>query len=185
MRLLALILLFLPGPLMAESGCEDIWFTRNLIMDRAGYCFSSPLGAALFDNSDCTGTQISLDPAAQAQVARIRALEAQHGCQVDTNRTWMDMPDMAFRKALTVLPIRTEGEWGCLGWTGAAAPLYSGYYEPFHAIGQVGPGDYVSFAYENVGDWIYVTTYAPVWGAFRSAGWLYWPGEKPCADAAG
>lgn len=180
------ILLLAAAPLRAETGCEDIWFTRNLVMDRAGYCFSTPLGRALFDNSDCIGTHVTPDPAGQALINRIRALEAQHGCRVDTSRRWLDMKDINFRKALTVLPIRDDFESGCLGWTGTTTPLYAGYFEPLHAIGQVTPGDYVSYAYlSDAPGWSYVTIHAPVWGAFKSAGWLYWPGEPPCADFAG
>ena len=40
-------------PAFALDHCEEWWFTRNLVFDRAGYCFSSPLGQAVFDNSDC------------------------------------------------------------------------------------------------------------------------------------
>lgn len=181
-----LVTLLLAAPLRAETGCEDIWFTRNLVMDRAGYCFSSPLAQALFDNSDCIGTQVALDPASQALVSRIQALEAQHGCRVDTSRRWLDMDDIHFRKALTVLPIRDEFEGGCLGWTGAVTQLYAGYYAPLQAIGQIAPGDYVSYAHlSDAPGWAYVTVHAPVWGAFKSAGWLYWQGEPPCADFAG
>ncbi|GHF59990.1 DUF4453 domain-containing protein [Seohaeicola zhoushanensis] len=185
MRLLALLLMLLPLPAFAIEGCEDVWFTRNLLMDRAGYCFTSPLGQAIFDNSDCTTQTVTLGEAAQSTIARIVSLEAEHGCRVDTNRTWLDMPDMAFRKVLTDLPIRMDGQWGCLGWTGPVTPLYYGYHEPLHPIGQLSPGDYVMFEHEAVGDWVYVVAQAPVWGAFRSAGWLYWPGRTPCASEAG
>jgi hypothetical protein len=167
------------------TGCEDIWFTRNQIMDRAGYCFSSPLGRALFDNADCRGSEVALDPAAQAQVAEIQALEARHGCRVDTGRGWLDMPDLAFRRALWDLPIRDEFEGGCLGWTGPAVALHAGHRPGSPMIGRVDPGDYISFAYLPVDGWTYVTTHAPVWGPLRSAGWLNTGGaELPCAGYA-
>lgn len=183
-RVLTFLLCLAAAPLRAETGCEDIWFTRNLVMDRAGYCFSSPLGQALFDNSDCIGTHVTPDPAGQMLVARIRALEAEHGCAVDTNRRWIDMDDMAFRKALTVLPIRDEFEGGCVRWTGAVTPLYAGYFQPFHAIGQIATGDLVYYAHlSDAPDWSYVTVYNRGPGeAFKSAGWLYWPGRHPCAQ---
>lgn len=186
MRLLCLFpLLLLASPLYAIEGCEDVWFTRNLVMDRAGYCFSTPLAQTLFDNSDCTGTEVTLTPADTALLARIRSLEAQHGCNVDTSRTWFDMPDILFRKALSVLPVRMDGQWGCLGWTGPQTPLYSGYHEPFHAIGRVDPGDYVLFEHEGTGQWQYVTVHIGDFDVFKSAGWLYWTDRMPCAAEAG
>lgn len=186
MRIVYVIgLLLLGTPVFAANGCEDIWFTRNLIMDRAGYCFSSPLGRAMFDNSDCLGTQVQPHPAYQPVIGRIRSLEAQHGCQVNTNRTWLDMDDIAFRRALRDLPVYAEGEWGCIGWTGPVAPLYDGHSEPFHAIGQIQPGDYVYFGYEAPPNWAYVRIYSPGSDTFKSAGWLYWTVRMPCAQEAG
>ncbi len=178
--------LFCAAPLSAAEGCADVWFTRNLIMDRAGYCFGSPLGQALFDNSDCTGQHVQLDPTSQALVQRIRGLEAQHGCQVNTNAQWLEIDDIAFRRVVRDLPLRVDGQWGCLGWAAAETPLYDGHSAPLHAIGKVLPGDYVLFEHEGVADaWVYVTIHEPVWGPFKSAGWLYWPGRTPCLEEAG
>ncbi len=187
LRLACLILgLTTAMPAWAASGCEDIWFTRNLVMDRAGYCFTSRLGKALFDNSNCTGRHVILDAPSQALVDRIRALEATHDCRVNTSRRRLDLPDMHYRRVLSVLPIRDEFESACLGWTGPATPLYTGYYQPFHTIGQVTAGDVVSYAHlSDAPGWAYVTTHLRGSQAIRSAGWLYWPGEPPCADFAG
>ena len=33
-------------PALAFDPCEDLWFSRNQLYDRAGYCFSTPLGLA-------------------------------------------------------------------------------------------------------------------------------------------
>jgi len=57
---LALLLAALAAPAAALEICDELWFTRNLIYDRAGYCFSSPLGRAVFDNSDCTGSALKI-----------------------------------------------------------------------------------------------------------------------------
>ncbi|MBK0327074.1 DUF4453 domain-containing protein [Rhodobacteraceae bacterium F11138] len=188
--LLLLLFLCLASPAVAATGCEDAWFTRNQIMDRAGYCFSTPLGRAMFDNSDCVGTQVRPDPYYQPVIDEILKREAQHNCRVDTGRQWLDLEDVQFRRALSDFPIKDEFEGGCLGWTGAQTPLYAGYREPFRAIGQITQGDYVHFGHNAVhgageAGWAYVTIHQPAWGAFKSAGWLYWPGERPCADYAG
>lgn len=184
-RILAFILILLPLEAVAASGCEDIWFTRNLVMDRAGHCFSSPLGQAVFDNSDCTGTGVQPDAYGTQVIQQIRALEAQHACRVNTNQTWIDLPDIAFRKVLRTHPIFDEFEGGCLGWNGPNTPLYDGYSEPFHQIGQIQPGDFVSYGHLPVGEWTYVTIHTANWATFKSAGWLYFPGPDPCVDFAG
>jgi hypothetical protein len=184
--LLTCCLLCFAAPAGAASGCEDVWFTRNLIMDRAGFCFASPLGQALFDNSDCTGQQVQLDPGAQALLERIRALEARHQCRVDTTRSTLPIVDMAFRRALRDLPVAADGEWACIGWTGPVTQLYDGHTAPLRPIGQIQPGDYVGFGFETPhADWAYVTIHTQGWSSFKSAGWLYWPGDKPCATQAG
>ncbi len=47
------------------SYCDDLWFTRNLILNRAGECIITPQAEALFDNSDCllTGAIMSISEA--------------------------------------------------------------------------------------------------------------------------
>ena len=70
MRALTLLLFLIASPAAASDVCHDLWFTRNLIMDRAGYCFGSMLGKATFDNSDCTGKNVSLDAGDQLMVNR-------------------------------------------------------------------------------------------------------------------
>ncbi len=178
------------SPLSAATGCEDVWFTRNLIMDRAGQCFASPLGQALFDNSDCTATNVRPAFADQTVVDQILALEAQFGCRVDTSRTWLDLPDINFRRVLTNHPVKGDGEWACQGWLGPVTPLYAGHHAPLRAIGQITPGEHVSFGHpSSAPNWSYITSHAPGdrgdSGPLTSAGWLYWPGDMPCAAEAG
>ena len=73
-RVLAILALLLPSSALAD-GCADLWFTRNLIMDRAGYCFGSALGQAVFDNGDCIGKTVPLPAGAADRIAEIRARE--------------------------------------------------------------------------------------------------------------
>ena len=87
MKRLILALILLASPAAAADVCDDLWFTRNLIMDRAGYCFGSALGQAVFDNGNCIGKSVSLSTQLQRQVAEIRELEKQIPCKVDTART--------------------------------------------------------------------------------------------------
>ena len=187
MRILAALLVICLSPsIVAAAACDDLWFTRNLIMDRAGMCFGTPLGQALFDNADCSGSQVRLSPENLDVVNQLQSLEAIIGCRIDTSRQWLDLPDIEFRRVLTTHPVLDRLAWGCNGWTGPAVPLYAGYHAPLQAIGQISPGDFVVFDHiSGVPNWSYVTSHTYNHGALKSAGWLYWPGESPCADIAG
>ncbi len=96
---------------------------RNLIMDRAGYCFGSALGQALYDNGDCIGKQVSLSPAQSRQVQNIQRLEAEIGCKVNTGSRRLDLPNMELLRRLHDMPLPDNGGWACIGWQGAAVPL--------------------------------------------------------------
>lgn len=156
----------------AGSGCDDLWFTRNLIFDRAGFCFSSTLGNAVFDNSNCTSNQVDFDERSKQFIKYIRDLETALDCHVDTSRNQLDFNDIAIRFRLQNLPIRDEFESGCLGWQQADQPLYAGRDTASAVIGRITSGDYVLFAYISVSGWSYVTTYEPVWGPLKSGGWM-------------
>lgn len=172
----------LSAPLTASVACDDLWLTRNQVMDRAGYCFGSVLGQAMFDNSDCTGQQVQLSSYDMETVQQVRALEAQIGCRVDTSRTWLSLMDINFRHALTSYPVLDELPGMCRGWLGPQTPLYAGHQEPFRAIGQILPGDDVGYDHLSVGDWSYVTVHVPFGDGMKSAGWLYAPQSNGCRE---
>jgi len=155
----------------ANNGCHDLWFTRNLIMDRAGYCFGSQLGQAVFDNGDCKGKQVSLDADATQLVDRIRALEKKYGCSVNTKGKQLDVKDISIRKRLTDLPIVDEFPKGCLGWQGPTTPLYAGQAISPAVLAEIERGDYISFKHLPVGDWTYVTVADPDW-TIKGGGWM-------------
>lgn len=184
-RLLSLLsALLLPLPALADDGCHDLWFTRNLIMDRAGYCFGSTLGQAVFDNRGCTGKSVSLGAAEQRLVTQIRALEQSHGCRVNTGQPWLDLDDVFWRQQLWVLPVRDEFESACLGWLGSVIALRAGPGHGTAQIGQVLPGDYVGYAHIPVGGWTYVTTHSADW-QIKSGGWFDLSIPEQCRDFAG
>lgn len=185
MRNLLIILAFASQPAWADDICHDWWFTRNAIMDRAGYCFGSALGKAVFDNSDCTGKTVQLTRKTIAFVNRIKAEEARFGCKVNTAQPVLDLDDLETRRRLTDFPLRDEFESACLGWLGAAVPLYASYRPGAAQIGRLMPGDYVSFAFWPEGDWAYLTIHAPDW-TLKSGGWsdVGFP-EDSCRGFAG
>ena len=187
MKKILILLMSCATPVAAQEACDDVWFTRNLQFDRAGYCFGSVLGQALFDNSDCTGRDIILDPEVKRQVEEIKKIEAHHGCKIDTSRRTLQIADLQIRRRLRDLPIRDDFSSGCLGWLGEAAPLYSGHDESSSIIGQVEMGDYVLFSFLPVNGWSYVTTHAHEFSGLKAGGWV--PGavfpQEACADWAG
>ena len=170
MRVLSVLLILVATPAMANEACHDLWFTRNLIMDRAGYCFGSTLGKAVFDNSDCTGKSVTLGENWQQQVSRLRARETQLECKVDTSRPFLDLPDADIRRRLNTLPVRDEFESACIGWLKSDLSLHASTHAASTVVGVVSPGDNVSFRHDAVGEWNYVTVTGKDWG-YKSAGW--------------
>ncbi|MEM9060113.1 MAG: DUF4453 domain-containing protein [Pseudomonadota bacterium] len=166
----ALMLVFSVVPAHADDVCNDLWFTRNLIMDRAGYCFGSILGQSVYDNADCTGKSVSLSADAQAQVSQIRDLEQSIQCRVDTGQPVIDLEDLDMRRRLIDLPVRDEYESGCIGWLEDPLPLRGGHSAAATVVGEVRRGDSVTFSHATVGAWNYVIVSDREW-RYRSAGW--------------
>jgi len=69
-------------PALAAS-CYDLWYERNAIYDRNGYCFSTQLGQETFDNSDCYTDNAELSRREQRQVDRLKNEEDNRGCNVN------------------------------------------------------------------------------------------------------
>lgn len=167
---LTVLLCLLAGPAWADA-CQDWWFTRNLIIDRAGYCFGSVLGQAQFDNTGCIGKTVTLDPASTDAVNQIRNLEAEYQCRVDTTQPALTVPDRAIRLQLDTLPIADGLASACFNYRAAPLALRSGPSPNAAIIGQIAPGQSINFAHLNAGDWAYVTT-IDANGTLRSGGWF-------------
>ena len=151
MRLLAIAALSLiASPAAAYDICDEAWFIRNLHFDRAGFCFGTALGQATFDNSDCVGREISLQPEAMETVNKIKEFEGWFGCKVDTGRTTLDLPFQAQLRALENLPIPTDTGSGCLGWLGRDIPLRAGHRPDAPVVGTIRMGDNIIWEYDFV-----------------------------------
>lgn len=132
MRILtvALSLWLVPNCSFADLSCDELWFARNAMMDKAGYCFGSPLGKALFDNSDCTTTDPQLESAAQAMVQQITKNEAALSCVVDTQRKTLEDGAIGYIRQRIELDVQppVPGLWhaeeSCMGY-GADVPVYA------------------------------------------------------------
>lgn len=150
------------GPALAFDPCDDLWFSRNQLYDRAGYCFSSPLGKAVFDNADCTGTEVSLEPGGDELVAYVQGMEDLFACAVDTSATSLDIANIPLRLRLETVVALSEFASGCLGWTGEAIPLRAGPREEAEVISVAMPGDDLVWEYEGIGwpeGWSFLTIY--------------------------
>jgi Domain of unknown function (DUF4453)/YARHG domain len=168
-----LLALTIAVPAFGDDICDDLWLSRNQLFDRAGYCFSSPLGQAVFDNSDCTGTEVTLDRDSAALLAHIRAMEAEFGCAVNSSRRWLDVDNLGLRLALEVVVARSEFASGCLGWMGAPLALHAGPRAASPLLGRVTRGDDIVWEYETVRwpeGWSFVTTYRD--GVQTGLGWV-------------
>lgn len=185
MKFLVCTLCMLGSPVLATDACHDLWFTRNALVDRAGYCFGSVLGQAVFDNNGCTGKSVTLSPQAQQTVHQIQALEARIGCRVNTGQTSLELDDLELRRRLWDLPVLDELAGACLGWLGASVGLRAGHRSDAPYVGQITSGNYVSYGHVPVGSWSYVTTSGPDWQV-TSGGWLDMSAvQEQCRDYAG
>ena len=169
-----------------DAACNELWFMRNLIMDRAGYCFGTPLGQALYDNGDCRGKQVTLGQDESRQVQRIQQLEQEIGCAVDTGSGRLDLPNMAALRRLKDIPLPDNGGSACIGWIGEAVPLYDGHTAGAMMIGQIRPGDTVYYSYVGEGDWTVVTVASGGSGGPELLGWTHVDAAHgSCAQQAG
>ncbi|WP_209426842.1 DUF4453 domain-containing protein [Pararhodobacter sp. SW119] len=174
----------------ADTFCDLLWVTRNMIFHRAGYCFSSPLAQQLFGNSGCTGTDPALSATDRAAVARMRELEGRIGCRMDTSRA----PSAGQRgiharlSRLIDLPEPDELGWGCLGYRGAPFTLHAGTSAAAPVTGRVAPGQFVYSEYWPRDGWAYLSVtngpgqpvIAEGWSSHRFGG-----GDGACDQEAG
>lgn len=136
-----LLLLIFSTPLQAGEICDDYWLARNAIFNATGVCFKSPLGQALFDNSDCTTSPRSLTSEEARAVARLR--DAEKGCAVDTNRTTLDVAALEQRLMLREQPFRDDTESACLGYLGPELPIYDAPRRDAKIIGVIPVGSII------------------------------------------
>ena len=150
------LLVFLAAPAAADI-CEDWWFTKNLIYDRAGHCFTSALGRAQFDNGDCIGANPQLPPEQAELVAEADRLFAEAGCEIDTaDPNAINHREYALRRQMADLPLRIIYESGCSGWRGPMVPLRVARSSAAEETGTLRPGDDFAWLWQDVGPWAYI-----------------------------
>ncbi|MCB8838459.1 YARHG domain-containing protein [Aurantimonas sp. VKM B-3413] len=143
------LLIACPGrSLAADKFCERLWVARNAIFDRAGHCFSSPLGKAVFDDADCRPGKTSLTAEDRAEVERLQAAERQRGCRIDTQKRTLDIDDAPQIRALAVFGLPGSFEFSCIRFRGPdPLPLYSAPSGNAATVGRIKPGENVLFEY--------------------------------------
>lgn len=167
-------LALLPGPAVADDiFCELPWFARNLIFDQAGYCFASPLGRATFDNTGCTGSDVTLSERDRAALDHILDLEEALDCAIDSSAPRLEhLAHFEHLRNADVVPAPVEHESGCIGYTGPVLPLRAAPQADARVIGELRPGDNVGFIFLNEGIWDYVLINDPDdMSTLRDAGW--------------
>ena len=169
MRWILLLGLVWPVQAWALEICDDLWLTRNLIFDRAGYCFGSVLGKSVFDNEGCTPGVPELAEADQALVNRIRNMETEWECDVDSSQEFLAVPSLGLRVGLVDLPIATGFESSCIGWKGGRLPLRVERDPDGLLSGAARDGDDLAFQFEDVDGWSFVEVLQN--GVPAGAGW--------------
>lgn len=156
MRVLGVMLLAVwGGAAQAVEICDELWFTRNLVFDHAGNCFQSPLGQAVFDNSDCLVTGAEPDPSEVEIVALVRIMEAQWECNVDTTRTSLRIPNISQRMRMIDLPVAEGYESTCVGYRGPAIDLHTGRHASAPVSGVIRPGDNLIYTFIPMHGWTF------------------------------
>lgn len=131
--------------------CEELWFARNAMMDRAGYCFGSALGQAVFDNSDCTTGTPALSTMAQAMVDQIIRNETTLSCQIDTTKSYLNPYTLSHatqRRALEIqppVPSEWAAEHNCVGYLGDPVPLQTAPDHGSDVVGTLSAGWTIDF----------------------------------------
>ena len=158
----AVALALLASPVTAQNSafCQELWLSRNTVMDRAGQCFQSPLGQATFDNSDCVPGNVRLNPLDAELVRMAQEVEALAGCRVNTDAVQLDPGAVPFRTRLNTLftvPVRGDSEHGCHGYRGPSIALHAGISTSTTVIGMLEDGQTFSLAHWPLrGGWEFV-----------------------------
>ncbi|MEP4197149.1 MAG: YARHG domain-containing protein [Aliishimia sp.] len=156
--ILTTLVLLCAGPALARDYCDEMWFTRNLIFDKAGYCFGSALGQAVFDNTDCTTKAPNLTADEKRAISDIKSEETRVECKINSKTIRaLDIPNIDFRKSVHPIPIPDAHGFGCFGWKGVPFSLYRGTDTSGPAVAQVLAGDDIFFFHWSKTNWVFLT----------------------------
>lgn len=81
--LAAAIPVLAPQVSFAQNSCYDLWYARNEIYQRKGYCFQTRLARQTFGNTNCYTRAPQFTRAEQLRIESIRREERRRGCNVN------------------------------------------------------------------------------------------------------
>ncbi|GHA50990.1 hypothetical protein GCM10008927_15320 [Amylibacter ulvae] len=180
-------LVFFAAPTWAQSVCDDLWLSRNVIYDAHGYCFGSELGKAIFDNNGCTSVDPTLPPDLQDRIKRIWTQDRSLECAVDQSQTNINVYNQAARLRLLTQPIATEDNVKvCFG----AQPnnpivLHKDKTDTSPVLATIDTGDTLGWLHLNEGDWQFITLMSKSTAGKISSGWTDQAGDLRCDEIAG
>jgi hypothetical protein len=155
MRISALVFFILmPFQSLADTYCDDLWFGRNLVFDRAGYCFGSPLGKAMFNNGDCTTKKPVLSEYDREFVEFVEWSEEIAHCKVDTSQRSIAIELIELRRKLMTPVIRANILHNCQGWRRGPLELHAANSANSPVIGRIETGDDFTWYFTNQGEQI-------------------------------
>ena len=178
-----------PALASAHDACDDLWFVRNLVFAKQGYCFGSPLGQAVFGTASCTTKSPTLSAQDKAIIAQTRTMEKRWECKVNSNKTRLDVHSLALRWQLRDQPLHDDTESSCITYVGPKTPLYAGHSTSDQIIGYIYPGDdfgnaYVSFSPDT--NWLFISAVSAADGTLRpDIGWTQQNLWENCTHMAG
>ena len=84
LALLAALACLVATPALAQGVCQDLWFERNGIYKRAGYCFKTGRAIAAFGNAGCMYDNENEVPLSENDRRRVQSIvreERALGCR--------------------------------------------------------------------------------------------------------
>lgn len=157
MKYLTLLLALIATPAFSTDICDDLWFTRNLVFDRAGYCFNSQLGQEIFDNTGCTTNSPQFSPKDAKLVALVKQREQFWECRATTSRKTLDVDLLQTRMQLQDLPVINEDNlFACHQWQGPKITLRAAHNAASDSLGKAQNGDELFFSHDDIDGWMFV-----------------------------
>lgn len=81
--LAAAVPMMAPQVSFAQNSCYDLWYARNEIYHRNGYCFQTQMGRRTFGNDNCYTRAPQFTRAEKLRIESIRREERRRGCNVN------------------------------------------------------------------------------------------------------
>lgn len=176
-------------PALADD-CLDLWFSRNAMFNDAGYCFGSPLGQALFDNSDCMTSDPQLTPINAQVIGKIKEEEQSLDCTIDTTNVSVDTNEiMSFpmRWQVETQPVAGPSEFtefACFGFLQDRVAVRTSPTSGAELLGWINTGSDYRTNHQDWGKWSFVTVDEKFVG-WADLSHLPWDYDGVCEVAAG